>query len=928
MEPQHNDIKRPAPVPVTAVQSEADSICHSTTKRPRVWEPHSTGHSSNTPDHDATILDVLNADCWRLVLDYVPVGDVVRSERVSRAWQQVVRDYLAGNDQLNADCWRLVLDYVPVGDVVRSERVSRAWQQVVRDYLAGNDQLNADCWRLVLDYVPVGDVVRSERVSRAWQQVVRDYLAGNDQLNADCWRLVLDYVPVRDVVRSERVSRAWQQVVRDYLAGNDQLNADCWRLVLDYVPVRDVVRSERVSRAWQQVVRDYLAGNDQLNADCWRLVLDYVPVRDVVRSERVSRAWQQVVRDYLAGNDQLNADCWRLVLDYVPVRDVVRSERVSRAWQQVVRDYLAGNDQLNADCWRLVLDYVPVGDVVRSERVSRAWQQVVRDYLAGNDQLNADCWRLVLDYVPVRDVVRSERVSRAWQQVVRDYLAGNDQLNADCWRLVLDYVPVGDVVRSERVSRAWQQVVRDYLAGNDQLNADCWRLVLDYVPVRDVVRSERVSRAWQQVVRDYLAGNDQRNADCWRLVLDYVPVRDVVRSERVSRAWQQVVRDYLAGVHQYRIVHLYNRNNLQRSKSKSKWIPAVSIGKYRVIYIHLPKRRLFKKMIQKMGSYFVSLFAVRVDEEKIKLIAENCPNIKILKIRLFIAEPRSENVDLGILNKCKQLTQLSLYLVHQGGDSSLNEIVTSESLEELIILKHKRLTGSFLTNMRTSLKTLIFVDCDSLSIENILFVADRLKALTRLELIRNEMWNLQNAHLLLDGTPNLERLCLQNRNYLRSPWINLGHELPTAIGRLSRLRELRLWNNEFVTDEWLAIVARGCPALRSIEVWCPHVSAHGLLALCRTRPELKQLVVRHPTMKDREIEACVRSCEGLELLDVSFCDRLTRNLPERLAWPRARPLRLRIYNLLRRKSEVKYDGITMLWNKPRSTSDWPDCMFI
>ncbi|KAI8441470.1 hypothetical protein MSG28_015064 [Choristoneura fumiferana] len=314
-------------------------------------------------------------------------------------------------------------------------------------------------------------------------------------------------------------------------------------------------------------------------------------------------------------------------------------------------------------------------------------------------------------------------------------------------------------------------------------------------------------------------------------------------------------------------------------------------------------------MIQKMGSYFVSLFAVRVDEEKIKLIAENCPNIKILKIRLFIAEPRSENVDLGILNKCKQLTQLSLYLVHQGGDSSLNEIVTSESLEELIILKHKRLTGSFLTNMRTSLKTLIFVDCDSLSIENILFVADRLKALTRLELIRNEMWNLQNAHLLLDGTPNLERLCLQNRNYLRSPWINLGHELPTAIGRLSRLRELRLWNNEFVTDEWLAIVARGCPALRSIEVWCPHVSAHGLLALCRTRPELKQLVVRHPTMKDREIEACVRSCEGLELLDVSFCDRLTRNLPERLAWPRARPLRLRIYNLLRRKSEVMTQSI-------------------
>ncbi|XP_061713646.1 uncharacterized protein LOC133522341 isoform X2 [Cydia pomonella] len=43
-----------------------------------------------------TILDVLNEDCWRLVLDYVSLRDVVRSERVSKQWRHVVYRYLRG----------------------------------------------------------------------------------------------------------------------------------------------------------------------------------------------------------------------------------------------------------------------------------------------------------------------------------------------------------------------------------------------------------------------------------------------------------------------------------------------------------------------------------------------------------------------------------------------------------------------------------------------------------------------------------------------------------------------------------------------------------------------------------------------------------------------------------------------------------------
>ncbi|XP_063369255.1 uncharacterized protein LOC134657621 [Cydia amplana] len=44
----------------------------------------------------ATILEVFNDDVWRLVLDWLHTDDIIRSERVSRAWQDVIYRYLEG----------------------------------------------------------------------------------------------------------------------------------------------------------------------------------------------------------------------------------------------------------------------------------------------------------------------------------------------------------------------------------------------------------------------------------------------------------------------------------------------------------------------------------------------------------------------------------------------------------------------------------------------------------------------------------------------------------------------------------------------------------------------------------------------------------------------------------------------------------------
>ncbi|XP_061708182.1 uncharacterized protein LOC133518485 [Cydia pomonella] len=43
-----------------------------------------------------TILDYLNEDCWRAVLQYVPLRDIMRTESASKRWQTVMLTYLQG----------------------------------------------------------------------------------------------------------------------------------------------------------------------------------------------------------------------------------------------------------------------------------------------------------------------------------------------------------------------------------------------------------------------------------------------------------------------------------------------------------------------------------------------------------------------------------------------------------------------------------------------------------------------------------------------------------------------------------------------------------------------------------------------------------------------------------------------------------------
>ncbi|CAH2087520.1 unnamed protein product [Euphydryas editha] len=56
------------------------------------------------------ILDILNQDCLTHILTYVPIRDLIRSERVSKRWQNMVQEYLQGTRTFKTSWWA----HVPV----------------------------------------------------------------------------------------------------------------------------------------------------------------------------------------------------------------------------------------------------------------------------------------------------------------------------------------------------------------------------------------------------------------------------------------------------------------------------------------------------------------------------------------------------------------------------------------------------------------------------------------------------------------------------------------------------------------------------------------------------------------------------------------------------------------------------------------------
>eukprot|EP00252_Welwitschia_mirabilis_P001964 TRINITY_DN1192_c0_g1_i1.p1 TRINITY_DN1192_c0_g1~~TRINITY_DN1192_c0_g1_i1.p1 ORF type:complete len:661 (+),score=79.20 TRINITY_DN1192_c0_g1_i1:469-2451(+) len=76
-----------------------------------------------------------------------------------------------------------------------------------------------------------------------------------------------------------------------------------------------------------------------------------------------------------------------------------------------------------------------------------------------------------------------------------------------------------------------------------------------------------------------------------------------------------------------------------------------------------------------------------------------------------------------------------------------------------------------------------------------------------------------------------------------------------------------------VTDEGLAAVGNGCPALRELSLWdCPLIGDKGLVAIAKGCPLLEKLdLLNCPLVTDAALEAVAENCPKLSLLNLESC---------------------------------------------------------
>lgn len=350
---------------------------------------------------------------------------------------------------------------------------------------------------------------------------------------------------------------------------------------------------------------------------------------------------------------------------------------------------------------------------------------------------------------------------------------------------------------------------------------------------------------------------------CLQFIFAYLTINDLVRSERVSHDWRQFVQEFLPMVQNYRISYC--------NHSPCK-VPDRKLS-FRTIKLAMGKGEI-SKMISKMGKYFVRVYSDCIDEEDSKALAVHCPHLEYLL-----------------------LSGTHIKLVFDG-----------ETDEES---QRRKLTGIFLTNLRMNLKTLGLSFFKPFNIEYLQSAIHRLTGLTRLDLNSISVETLQSVSTLLEQMPLLEHLSLMEYERGRESGID-----PPCFDRLSRLRELHLWGNEFVTDSWVEAAAT-CEALRVFNVGtCFEVTMKAVLALCQRRKKLTELVVSKLRVTNADLEACFGYCSNLELLDVSWCTRLTRDVLPRLLRPITRPLIVRLHGTRITENDISYYGLFLRVDLP------------
>ncbi|XP_063358471.1 uncharacterized protein LOC134647981 [Cydia amplana] len=410
------------------------------------------------------------------------------------------------------------------------------------------------------------------------------------------------------------------------------------------------------------------------------------------------------------------------------------------------------------------------------------------------------------------------------------------------------------------------------------------------------------------------------NRDVLSIILDKLSTDDILGTITVSRKWRNAILEYLEGSH-YCFEHYY----LPRLHFVPRLLGLVSTNDVRgsrstPFDTCVGGLRNFQTKIMELGPGIVKIILDCLNENSLKTITQNCPNLKELTVvamqehsthEVFLRNGTRQCEPLSFTEEVRQcLQELQLKRVmfidcKIVNDEYVSEFLKSDSIEELIVTRGSSVEGDCLSCLsqkkENNLKSLRLVGCELEYLDRA--VANHLTKLTTLDLSNNSFELLQCLPPLLDKMSDLEYLFLNCY-----PYTDSGKVFAESLGRLGRLKHLSLCWNDNVSDEWLEAVARGCPGLQTLDIETKTsgyrldratVTAAGILALCRAAPALEHLgLAGNGDVTDATVADIAAACPKLESVDLRGCAQIAQNtaILTALAAPRrpAGPLRLRL----------------------------------
>ncbi|XP_043501009.1 F-box protein SKIP2-like [Polistes fuscatus] len=375
---------------------------------------------------------------------------------------------------------------------------------------------------------------------------------------------------------------------------------------------------------------------------------------------------------------------------------------------------------------------------------------------------------------------------------------------------------------------------------------------------------------------------DVLNDDCLMHVFLYLPIMDRIAIERVCKRWKDVSKKSWYNVkkldlsnHRWGILSHNKRINTSDLRQVllrcGRFLTQIDFP-----YEYRTLTRSTLLIIAKLcpNLEIVDFSGIELSSSGLELFSDNCTNIKKLSLAFYTSSSSNTiDRDLTILfHMSKRLTYVSLREISILGKCL--EYLSSDTLEELVLISCNNITGRYFINALENLKNL-----KRLVINKGSFFASVL-----LEEMAKYCTNLQHFELT-----NVDFSAFYYRD---------SNILP--LTKFVNLETLKLSTNSFVDNFLLIALASTCTKLTYLDIEnCNKVTDTGLQAVA-TLPKLETLIINNLTqitavgldnmcsirrleckycvsIRDTGLVILLHASPNLELLDLTGCNGITNN---------------------------------------------------